>query len=290
MPPHFRYSRSLINILPSAHSANSIADTKDAVKDNLHLQMMEYASKSYDSLIIDQWGVLHNGRNPYPGVVDCLTNLKAQGKKLILLSNSSKRKSSSFKGLNKVGIDSLLFDDIVTSGEMAWNAIRERQFEFTLCDTPRGKSDSASTSIDVGDKKLKVFVVGNNDDDVQYIASCNCVPSSPEEADFVLARGTFCFYSGSPPEDNADIDCNSQADSAKSEPSSSLIQSNSSLVLTPPPLNGMISYERAEDLIYHIDPYLARCIARNIPMLVSNPDFYRPGSGAPMPGQIGTSI
>jgi hypothetical protein len=61
----------------------------------------------YDSYIIDQWGVLHDGKTPYPGVVACLSELKAAGKQLILLSNSSKRRASSFKGLQKVGIDPL---------------------------------------------------------------------------------------------------------------------------------------------------------------------------------------
>jgi hypothetical protein len=45
-------------------------------------------------------------------------------------------------------------------------------------------------------KKLKVFVIGNNDDDAEYISSCHCIPAAPEEADFVLARGTFCFMTG----------------------------------------------------------------------------------------------
>jgi ribonucleotide monophosphatase NagD (HAD superfamily) len=45
--------------------------------------------------------VLHDGRVPYPGVVECLTKLKGEEKRLILLSNSSKRKAVSSKGLNK---------------------------------------------------------------------------------------------------------------------------------------------------------------------------------------------
>jgi HAD superfamily hydrolase (TIGR01459 family) len=202
---------------------------------------MGSVSKLYDSFIIDQWGVLHDGKTPYPGVIECLENLKSCGKKLVLLSNSSKRKSTSFKGLNKVGINSLLFDDIVTSGEMAWTAIIERKFDFPLLNykTPTNK--------------VKVFVVGNNDDDVEYVTSCNCVLSPPETADFVLARGTFCTISGLPSE-NPD---------------------------------SLIAHSKAEDLVASIGPFLSRCIAMGLPMLVSNPDFHRPGSGAPMPGQIG---
>lgn len=202
---------------------------------------MESVSKLYDSFIIDQWGVLHDGKTPYPGVIKCLENLKSCGKKLVLLSNSSKRKSTSFKGLNKVGIDPLLFDDIVTSGELAWNAIMERKFSFPL--------QNYKTTAD----KIRVFVVGNNDEDIEYVTSCNCILSPPETAHFVLARGTFCTVAGLPSENPDNV----------------------------------IAYSKAEDLVASIGPSLSRCITMGLPMLVSNPDFHRPGSGAPMPGQIG---
>jgi HAD superfamily hydrolase (TIGR01450 family) len=222
-------------------SSRMVKDGRNVEEDALVSVGMGSVSKLYDSFIIDQWGVLHDGKTPYPGVTECLENLKSCGKKLVLLSNSSKRKSTSFKGLNKVGINSLLFDDIVTSGEMAWNAIIERKFDFPLQNykTPA--------------EKLKVFVVGNNDEDVEYVTSCNCVLSPPETADFVLARGTFCTISGLP--------------SGNPE--------------------NLVAYSKAEDLVASIGPFLSRCIAMGLPMLVSNPDFHRPGSGAPMPGQIG---
>ena len=209
----------------------------------------------YDSYIIDQWGVLHDGKTPYTGVVACLRELKAAGKQLILLSNSSKRRSSSFKGLQKVGIDPTLFDDIVTSGELAWHLINDRRFSFDLTDGGQVQGGDKALSA-----PLKVFVIGNNDDDAEYITSCGCVAASPEEAQFVLARGTFSFMSSTTP---------TRSDKA-----------------TPRAAAGVISYARAEDLMDAVAPVLLRCLARNLPMLVSNPDFHRPGSGAPMPGQI----
>jgi hypothetical protein len=161
---------------------------------------MDEISTRYDSLIIDQWGVLHDGIDPYPGVIEILRRLKVAGKQLILLSNSSKRKESSFKGLMKVGIDASLFDDIITSGDLAWNMITERRFDFHLPKTS-----------ETVDEKLKVFVIGNNQDDLEYITSCNCVLGSPENADFILARGTFCFMTecNSPGVENCGvIECN----------------------------------------------------------------------------------
>ena len=232
---------------------------------------MDSVSKFYDSFIIDQWGVLHDGKTPYTGVTECLQKLKDDGKNLILLSNSSKRKANSVKGLDKVGIKSVLFDEIVTSGELAWNAIMDRKFDFKISSPPAtsaGQVDSYVTATsDDSRRTLRIFVIGNNDDDTEYIRSCGCVLSPPESADFILARGTFCIMTGSD-------------DSITKEPSSS--------GPTKPSLDGSVAFSNAEDLIANIDPYLQRCIARGLPMLVSNPDFTRPGSGAPMPGQIGT--
>jgi ribonucleotide monophosphatase NagD (HAD superfamily) len=240
---------------------------------------MDSVSKFYDSFIIDQWGVLHDGKTPYTGVTECLQKLKDDGKNLILLSNSSKRKANSVKGLDKVGIKSILFDEIVTSGELAWNAITDRNFDFKippLSATSVGQQGFDMTvTFDDSKRTLKVFVIGNNDDDTEYIRSCGCVLSPPESADFVLARGTFCIMTGS----DASISNKASSPLSTTEPSSS--------GPTEPSLDGSVAFSNAEDLIANIDPYLQRCIVRGLPMLVSNPDFTRPGSGAPMPGQIG---
>ena len=45
----------------------------------------------YDGYILDLWGVLHDGHAPFPGVIDCLTRLKASGKHLVILSNAPRR-------------------------------------------------------------------------------------------------------------------------------------------------------------------------------------------------------
>jgi ribonucleotide monophosphatase NagD (HAD superfamily) len=247
---------------------------------------MDSVSKFYDSFIIDQWGVLHDGKTPYTGVTECLQKLKDDGKNLILLSNSSKRKANSVKGLDKVGIKSILFDEIVTSGELAWNAIMDRNFDFKISPpsaTSVGQQGSDMTvTSDDSKRTLKVFVIGNNDDDTEYIRSCGCVLSPPESADFILARGTFCILSGS----NVSGAVLTSSSNKASAPSSTKEPSSSGP--TEPSLDGSIAFSNAEDLIANIDPYLQRCIARGLPMLVSNPDFTRPGSGAPMPGQIGT--
>ena len=97
----------------------------------------------------------------------------------------------------------------------------------------------------------KVCVFGNGDDDEKYVSSSGCVLSSIDDADFVLTRGTFAVLFG--PEDKDRITF------AKSE---EFMASN----------------------ILHES--LQKCADLQLPMLVTNPDFHRPGSGSPMPGMI----
>lgn len=80
----------------------------------------------YQGFIIDQWGVLHDGSEPYPDAIDCLTSLRALGKQIVLLSNSGKRAAHNTERLQEMGYGVHLFDAVVTSGEACWQALRDR--------------------------------------------------------------------------------------------------------------------------------------------------------------------
>ena len=77
----------------------------------------------YEVFILDQWGVIHDGNKGYSYAIKCINYLKANNKKLIIISNSSKRKQSSINRLPILGFNSDLFDEVITSGEMIWQAI-----------------------------------------------------------------------------------------------------------------------------------------------------------------------
>lgn len=87
-------------------------------------------SDSYMGFIIDQWGVLHDGEEPYEGVIECLRELKGRNKHIIILSNSGKRAEQNRERLKKIGIGPSLYDDIVTSGEMAWQGMKNQNEGF----------------------------------------------------------------------------------------------------------------------------------------------------------------
>lgn len=80
----------------------------------------------YQGFIIDQWGVLHDGGQPYPGAIECLTSLRALNKRIVLLSNSGKRAAYNSERLGEMGYDRSLYDEVVTSGEACWQTLRDR--------------------------------------------------------------------------------------------------------------------------------------------------------------------
>jgi HAD superfamily hydrolase (TIGR01459 family) len=82
----------------------------------------------FDEFLIDQFGVLHDGMRPYQGATECLARLKELGKNVVLLSNSGKRVDANIFRLADLGFERTLFDQVVTSGEVAWQGIADGTF------------------------------------------------------------------------------------------------------------------------------------------------------------------
>jgi len=81
----------------------------------------------YDAYILDLWGCVHNGIAPFPGAKDGLRQLKESGKRVLLLSNAPRRASVIVEQLARIhGIGGDLYDAVLTSGEVAWQALQRR--------------------------------------------------------------------------------------------------------------------------------------------------------------------
>lgn len=82
---------------------------------------------SYDGFIMDQWGVLHNGIQPYEGVIDVLNHLKQRKKQVVILSNSAKRSEENIERLKRLGIKPSHYKSVVTAGEVTWEGLRDQK-------------------------------------------------------------------------------------------------------------------------------------------------------------------
>lgn len=83
-------------------------------------------AENYDGFIVDLWGVLHDGIESFPAAVDCLVKLHQQGKRILILSNAPRRAEVVAARNVELGIDRALWDAVMSSGEDAWQHLKQR--------------------------------------------------------------------------------------------------------------------------------------------------------------------
>lgn len=84
----------------------------------------------YGTFFIDLWGVVHNGIAPFPGVVACLEALRADGKKVCLLTNAPQRPAAIIARLEEMGIPRSYYSVLVSSGEVTHHILTDRPEPF----------------------------------------------------------------------------------------------------------------------------------------------------------------
>ncbi|TIV49328.1 MAG: TIGR01459 family HAD-type hydrolase, partial [Mesorhizobium sp.] len=103
-----------------------------SAKHAMHLDGVAALAERYDVFLLDQFGVLHDGQQPYPGAVEALSALKRAGKMVALISNSGKRAEPNERRLLKLGFEAGSWDHFVSSGEVAWRIFKDMAREGTL--------------------------------------------------------------------------------------------------------------------------------------------------------------
>ena len=95
----------------------------------MNIRLLEGISplaEMYDVFILDIWGVLMDGLQPYPSAPTCLKKLRQQNKKIILLSNAPRQAHLVGEKLESIGIANSLYDHILSSGEATRLALSSR--------------------------------------------------------------------------------------------------------------------------------------------------------------------
>ena len=95
----------------------------------LLLNRLEEVLDTFDIAVLDQWGVLHNGSQPYPHAGDAMRMLKAAGKEIVVLSNSGKRADLNLLRLQKTGLPVETVSKVITSGETLWEDVNEERLK-----------------------------------------------------------------------------------------------------------------------------------------------------------------
>lgn len=95
--------------------------------------LSELPLDKYDVIVLDQYGVLHNGGQLLDGATVALEKLHAGGaRKLVVLSNTSKRRAALIAELPGRGFRAEWLADAVCSGECCWEALRESDYKTAV--------------------------------------------------------------------------------------------------------------------------------------------------------------
>lgn len=81
------------------------------------IQSIANIAHQFDAIVLDQWGVLHDGSAPYETAPACLSDLHSVGTRLAVLSNSGKRAVPNASRIASMGFAEEIFEIVMTSGE-----------------------------------------------------------------------------------------------------------------------------------------------------------------------------
>lgn len=120
---------------------------------------------NYDIFLLDQYGVLHNGEALLPGVAETLEALHDAGKSLVVLSNTSKRRSELVAELPTRGFKAEWLAGAVCSGEECYKALSEYKGKNCL------------------------FLGWERDGDARFLDGSGVGLANAQDADLVVAHG-----------------------------------------------------------------------------------------------------
>lgn len=156
----------------SLQSASSVPDIMKPFTTLNGIQQLA-ESRQFKAWFLDQFGVLHDGKRPYPGAIATVEKLAAYGAKMVIISNSSRRASVTIEKLKGLGFDPSLFVGAITSGELTYQYLLKRDDPWFAA---LGRSCIHMTWNDRGAISLDGLGVR--------------VVENVEEANFILAHGT----------------------------------------------------------------------------------------------------
>jgi HAD superfamily hydrolase (TIGR01459 family) len=126
----------------------------------------------FKAAFFDQYGVLHDGRNPYLGAREALAQLKSRGVKIVVVSNSGRTGQVNARRMARLGFGPELYDFLVTSGDVARHLLKSGAIAALSAAGPR------------------CFVVSSGDDD-DFASSLGLASAAHGgEADLVIISGS----------------------------------------------------------------------------------------------------
>ena len=135
---------------------------------------LEEIYDNYDAFILDQWGVIHDGNKGYLNAIQCVEKLYSKKKILTIISNSSRKKEETIMRLPNLGFQSAHFHEVMTSGEMIWLSLKNKNNSevknlgkrcFHIYDQTKNEGE-------IFQKGLEKYIFVKNIEDADFILGC----------------------------------------------------------------------------------------------------------------------
>jgi HAD superfamily hydrolase (TIGR01459 family) len=81
----------------------------------------------YNVILCDVWGVVHNGITAYPQACDALMRYRAGGGTVILITNAPRPTPWVIHQLDRLGVPTDAYDDVMTSGDLTREVVAGRK-------------------------------------------------------------------------------------------------------------------------------------------------------------------
>ncbi len=93
----------------------------------MRIERLAEIAANFDAMLIDQFGVIHDGQKLYPGALGVLQQLHERNIPVVVMTNSGKRAASNMVRLVKMGLPRELFVDAISSGEVAYAFVKGKR-------------------------------------------------------------------------------------------------------------------------------------------------------------------
>ena len=139
------------------------------------LNHLEEIYNSYDTFIIDLWGVVHNGVKLNLKAIEAIENLIKNKKKVVFLTNAPRPCSVVKQYLLNLGMEENLLENIMSSGEASMKALQKERFGKLFFHLGPNKDNEIFTNI----KKNK-----SNLDQCEFILCTGLIEGREEDLEY----------------------------------------------------------------------------------------------------------
>ncbi len=89
----------------------------------MKIRGLSQIAQKFDGMLIDQFGVIHDGEKLYPGTAEVMRELHEAAIPVAVMTNSGKRAAANRDRLVRMGLRREWFVDAVSSGEVAYRSL-----------------------------------------------------------------------------------------------------------------------------------------------------------------------